>query len=266
MPDLSLLCDSDGNFQRRPRPVGRSLKYTDSDGLRRCHARVEIGIIGDDNSWLEISSAEVWRDRGGFTLTAPDLLTWYPYQNAVALATASGGSNLQALYGKYSYIQMLRQSLAGSGSQRVRFRLTGAVETDNGVHSTAAWRTESAWPFLSQRTVYSPQRFRSRSNPSEYGGSYDTVDDSDAAEARAVAVRDAADNAMGHGSIILRGVSTMYRPGQAIAATRGYVRDLSIDYGGRKLFPLIASVVFDFSESGRSTELLLDTPMLRVSR
>ncbi len=96
------------------------------------------------------------------------------------------------------------------------------------------------------------------------------ADDSDAAAAYASAVQDVTADAIGHGSIILRGIDRTYNVGDAISNTRG--REVNLRIGGREIAdaetfaPVVIAVVWNFQSGAVKTELVLESPLLQVTR
>jgi len=97
VPDLGSY-GIDGRGVRRPRPVSGALSFDEAG--RTLPAVVQLGITGDDESWIQVP-AHIWADRAGFTLTAATLHDWHPYSGDAARGIQSGGSSLYDLYPKF---------------------------------------------------------------------------------------------------------------------------------------------------------------------
>ncbi len=266
LPDLTEMLGS-ADFMRRPRPVGPTLlRATEASGSGRLPAYVEIGVDGDDNSWILLPHATVLADRAGFTIHIPRPDTFYPYANA---PTA-----LREKYclgrGKFSLATLLHNALrsnAGATDYAARFRLVGSIAADAAVTGRAPYRLDSSWPFASSRVEYRPDRFRLASvapggNPGDRAAV--TADDSLDAAAYAEAVRDAGEDAMGHGSVVLRSLVRNICPGMAWSHTGG--RQVSLTVGGGAPRPAgVIGVSWIFAEGANKTEVILDSPLLQVN-
>ena len=79
-PDLGDFGVGDGaNWVRRPRPVGRTFLYDDAAARVRTYpAFVQLGIEGDEDSWIDIAAISLL-DRAGLIITRQTLHDWYPY-------------------------------------------------------------------------------------------------------------------------------------------------------------------------------------------
>ena len=143
----------------------------------------------------------------------------------------------------------------------------GSVELDECVTGRAAYSQDSSWPFRSEKVVFSPNRFKWHGTGDDDG---DTVDDSQSANHYAARVQDVLEDATGHGSIVLRGIDRSYQVGDVIAATRGRVVNLRI--GGRGIddavsfAPVVIGIVWNFEAGIAKTELILESPLLKVTR
>ena len=264
IPDLSSY-GTGGRAVRRRRPVAQTLSFDESD--RRLPAAVTLSIAGDDNSRLQVPAC-IWPDRAGFTLTTRTLHDWYPYATAEARGIQSGGSSLYDLYGGLSYLQLLYNTIGDlAGQPQLELHLTGSIESDQCVTGLADYTPDSSWPFRAEKVVFAPHRFKWRT-PLGDGG--DSVDDSGDAGLYASAVQDATADAIGHGSIILRGIDRTYHVGDAISATRG--REVNLRIGGRDIAdaqafaPVVIAVVWNFQSGAAKTELVLESPLLQVTR
>jgi len=264
-PDLQAYgLGSEGHYARRPRPVGSTFTY-DSDGLKaRLHPRrVQLGIVGDDASWIDVP-AEIWNDRAGFTL-APAVLAgndgdgqWYPY---------AGHRQFSAAYRGQHYLTLLHNTLRDSGTYKLRFRLVGSIECDRAVKAQAGQGTDTAWPFVAGKVVHLPARFKWRTVQDAFGPTADTdnVDDSDAITQYAEQLRDQADTCRGTGRVMLRYLTRAYTVGDAIGETSGRVVDLHVDGPAGSTSPVITAVVWHFEDEANKTELLLDSKRKQVT-
>ena len=252
---------------RRPRPVGSWLEADDSsDNVRYMEPMVELGVCGDDESWIRVA-ADIWADRAGFTLTRNTFYDWYPYAaERCRTLTGSGGQSLFDLYGDMSYLTLLRNAIAVSGAIRLRLRLTGSIESDQCVVGQAAYRSDSSWPIASRKVVFAPNRFASHMDLSGQIADNGLGD----AEQYAFHVRDVLEEATGHGSIMLRRIDRSYRIGDAIGFTGG--RKVSLSVSGRGIedaesyAPVVVSVVWNLGDGVAKTELVLESPLLQVNR
>ncbi|MBT3201531.1 MAG: hypothetical protein HN350_16640 [Phycisphaerales bacterium] len=254
-----------GRAVRRPRPVGPALSYDDSS--RSLPARVQLAIAGDASSGLQVP-AKIWTDRAGFTLTVRTLHDWYPYATDEARGVQSDGGSLQELYGDISYLQLLYNTINDVSDQpQLTLSLIGSIESDQCATGVADYTPDSSWPFRAEKVVFAPHRFKWRT---ALGAEGDSVDDSPEAALYASAVQDVTADAIGHGSIILRGIDRTYCVGDAISNTRG--REVNLRLGGRDIAdaqafsPVVVAVVWNFQSGAVKTELVLESPLLQVSR
>jgi len=240
---------------------------------------VHLGITkadhsADDNAWIDITGkCRIWPDRAAFTIqrTGKDtsFAEWKPYSGAKA---KSGSDVLEDIYGDLSYLTLLHNAIRGAGI-RLRLRLIGSVECDDAIKQTASKQVTAHWPFEAERTIYRPNRFawREIDDADDLGRTADPVDDADDAYIYAKQVRDATEHALGHGSIVLRGLHTDAYPGVGISGTGGRKVDLLVDGGVPdssldRHAPIVVSVTWDFREKVAKTELVLDTPALRLPK
>ena len=265
--DYGIGCEQ--NHVRRPRPVGPTF-LRDNTGARNLPSFVQLGIEGDDSTWIQIP-AVVWTDRAGFTVPINPLWQWFPYASEYARHAAVGGETLFERYGRYGYLTLLHNTLRGSGTRLV-LRLVGSVECDEAVTGRAARRVSSSWPLAAAKAIRAENRFRHRAVPS---GSdplglestrHDARDDSDDAADYALRVRDLLEDEVGHGSITLRHLTRACAPGDVIPRTRGRVIDLTVRGGERAHGPVVVEVLWNFDEGVNKTELILDTPLLKVTQ
>jgi len=278
VPDLRDFGVGDGtNFIRRPRPVGPTFLRDEGDGrVRNFPARVQMGIDNEDLelTWLDVPEAVVLPDRAGFTIVrnvlagADEGETWRPYRGC--LAKAADGQSIHDKYGDLTYLTLLYNTLRQEGV-RLRFRLIGSVECDDAVTAVAGRELDSGWPFTATRILYVPSRFKWREVPegtdlSLGSDRHDRRDDTADAMALARTVREASQQALGHGSVVLRGLHRGYCPGMAVPGTTGRCIDFSVDGGGRSAYPVIVAVRYDFTEGVHKTELVLDSSLLALPR
>lgn len=266
LPDLSAFAvDGEGFFVRRPRPIAATFTCTAASGSAQVYpARVEIGIDGVDDSWIGVPCARVWSDRAGFTIDHPRIHLWRPYHDAA--------DALRDDYGPYTYLTLLNNALRSS-TPRLRLRLIGSVECDRAIVGEAARRGNSSWPLSTRRVVRADDRFRwcevldqplDASLPTT-ATDYETT--RQAIEAYARRIRDTAEDALVHGSITLRYLAHpgRYPVGTGLAGTSG--RNISLQSGATAAYvPLVVCVNWNFAEGINKTELLLDTPLLQVTR
>ena len=264
-PDLTAYgLGQDGQYVRRPRPLSSTFTY-DSDGMQvRVHPRrVQLGIAGDNGSWIDVP-AEIWNDRAGFTI-ATSLLgsnagdgQWYPY---------AGHGQFSAAYRNVHYLTLLYNALRGAGTYRLRLRLIGSIECDRAVKGLAPRRSASAWPFRAARGVHLPARFRWRevADTLVTGAETAGVNDSAAAADYAERLRETAEDCRARGSILLRYLTRSYVVGDSIGATSGRTVDLHVDGGAGRYEPVVMQVVWHFEQDANKTELVLDSAGRQVN-
>lgn len=261
--------DSDGRYVRIARPLTRTSEYTESTvKAEKKQGRVEIGIKGLAGSWIPVENCTIRDDCCGFTFTRKNLFDWYPFKEAInRTISAGGGDFVYKKYGGYSYLTLLHNALRSpQGTPSLMVRMVGIQRGDARAIGRATYTLGySAWPFLADRVIYDPGRFIWRADETSSERTLDTRDDRDAAGDYADRVRNASEGAMGHGSIMLRGIVQHYKPGDAIRKTRGWELDLSVDAQGNRA-PIVTEVTWDYREGAMMTELILDTPMMRVVR
>ncbi len=265
VPDLATY-GVGASYTRRPRPLGATLIHN-TQHAGRLPAYVELGIVGDDDAWILCPEARVMTDRCGVTIDAPRLDSFRPY----SAYTRSGNS--KAAYADDTFATLLHNALAGNSTEhQLRLRVVGTVECDDALAAESEQLTGSIWPFAAERIEYLPERFGRgvvADNPS--GLPTDARDDAADAQAYADRCRDVYEDAMGHGSIVLRAILTHWRPGDAVAGTTGRDVSLAVGAGGDTAtdgvyYPIIDQIVWDFQEGVNKTELVLDSPLLKVSQ
>lgn len=258
----------DGQYMRRPRPVGPTLLRDDAAKVRNLPPQVLLGIAGDESSWIQVP-AVIWTDRAGFTLPVNPLWRWYPYACEQARNLVSGQQTLFEKYGGYGYLTLLNNALSG-GSVALTMKLVGSIECDQGVIGRAPRRSGSSWPVVARKVVRAGDRFRRLDVPtgadpfSLSADRHDTRDDTAEAEACAGEIRAAMEDETGHGSIVLRHVTRAYSPGDVIPGTRGRRIDLTVSGSEGTRAAVVVGVNWNLRPGLCKTELLLDTPMLRV--
>ncbi|MCE5325326.1 MAG: hypothetical protein LLG01_02815 [Planctomycetaceae bacterium] len=282
MPDLASL-GRDGKFARRPRPIGPRFEFADSGSQNQSAFAaaggafkaplVELGLarhagglyVEDADAWIALPprQATVRPDRAGVSIIVPDLLAWRPW---MANRKISGGQSLHYRYGHLNYATLLHNAMraADDGSMMLRLRVTGSVEMDDCVSHEAARSSESAWPFDSAAMLRAGERFKYRSVGDTVSASLPaTVDDSPALQALAQRARVAAQDALTHGSVTLRGLQRAYSPGMALARLQGRNIELSarraVNGAGECGVPAIVAVRWDFQNGAGKTELNVDS-------
>ncbi len=270
LPDLDAWGTGEtGRWLRRPRPLGQSCLLEPGEaGVRNVPAMVQMGIAGDDASWIQVP-AVVWHDRAGFTIPVDPLWSWYPYASDVARHVTDGsGQTLFEKYGGCSYLTLLYNALRGSGTG-LRLRLVGSAECDQALIARAGRQAGSSWPLTAERVLRDEHTFRWREvaeGDDPFGGLVaDVRDDAAAAMDLAERTRDRLADEVGHGSLILRGLTRAYAPGDAIPSTRGRQVDLTVRSGGDRRAPIVSGVIWSLEEGNCHTELLLDTRLLKVT-
>ena len=263
---------SGGHYIRRPRPLGPTFLRDEADAMvRNFPAFVQLGVDGDDASWIQVP-AVIWTDRAGLTIPVNPLSGWYPYADEYSrhATSQSESETLFATYGMCSYLTLLHNALRNGGTHKLRLRVIGSVECDEAVTGRAARRAARSWPFPAAKPLRAGPRVRDRevpdgSDPFELApGRHDTRDDSADAADYAESVRDVMEDEVGHGSIVLRHVTRAYAPGDVIPATQGRVIDLTVRTGERTHAPVVVGVNWDLRPGRNKTELVLDTPLLGV--
>ena len=273
-PDVSAdlgIGEADGLFARIPRPVGPTFTHSINDKITRVSATVWIVAAGFSDVKVAVP-AVVMGDRAGFTLTREffsvgdrgQMEVWRPFANFAFPDTVSAAN--RAILEQINYLTMLHNTLRDSG-QGMQLILTGSIEDDAAVKGLAGREPGSDWPFVAEKVVRAGHRFQSReiSDALDSALQTDTVDESADAEAFAQRIRQASDDSMGHGSLVLRYLTFGYPPGTGIPGTDGRIIDFTIDERDWTATPIVAGVRFRFGDAP-TTELLLDSPLLRVSR
>ena len=239
----------------------------DSDGQKvRLHPRkVQLGIVGDDNSWID-SPAEIWNDRAGFTISTPLLAgnagdgQWYPY---------AAHKQYSDTYRNLHYLTLLHNALRDGGDYKLRLRLIGSIECDRAVLGEAPKRLQSAWPFRAQKVLRLGSRFKWREiqdTPFSGESQSNCIDDTSYATTYAEQIRDTEEDCTAQGKAVLRYLTRSYVPGDGIGGTAGRSVDLHIDGGQRLYAPVVIGIVWDFEDGANKTELLLDNPAAWVTK
>ena len=256
------------DYVRRARPLGRTriIHTARSAGREYLPAYVEIELVdaaGAEvaDSWIALESAKVLTDHCGFTLNKKRLDHWYPYGKY----GKDGGHALEK-YSAHTFATLLYNTMRGAGV-RMKLRLVGTIETDDALDSEQDRALNSAWPFDAVQLVYARQRFRhevAQITRTEGELTNQLRDDSTDIEAAAAAIQDKSEDAVGHGSIVLRHITAAYPPGMAIQSTTGRWMDTWIDAGVGRYYPIVSQVVWNFQEGTSKTELVLDSLLKKV--
>ncbi|GAG23600.1 unnamed protein product, partial [marine sediment metagenome] len=196
--------NADDFFFFRPRPAGMRTKYRDETSGTMEPPTVEVGIIGDDESWVVAPGAAYILDkyRCAITFIAPDVAVWFPWMKE---ANKSGVDPLHKKYGLLNFATALFNTLSDSGDM-LRIRLTAGFEMDDSVQYEQTRQLDSSWPFDAKALLYMPRRFKYRDTEGELFEAA-AVDDGvfdgpmDLYGKRAL---DVMEDATGHGSIVLR--------------------------------------------------------------
>ena len=178
---------------------------------------------------------------------------WHPW---------SGNEKLKDTYGNHSYLTLLHNAIRGA-EPALQIRLIATFESDLRLKTTASRNKDTAWPFKSERVLID-ERFRYDLVGDTWHSGADTAARNDTTIITDFAKRaqDAAEDSMGHCSIVLRGTSLDYPIGMAIPSTSGRVVDLTIDGGLQAYAPVVIALTWDLREDGNKTELQLDSPLL----
>ena len=263
--------DQDEYFFFRPRPAGPRVKYADSITISTSGALepplVELGIAGDDDSWVKVPPAaySLSRHRCLIHFKVQELDKWFPWQTE---ENKSGADTLHKLYQKLNFATALHNSIRAYGADELTIRLTAGFEMDDSVRYEQARQLDSSWPFDARALVYMPRRFKYRDVEGSISASSEpaTIDDGagdGALDLYGQRIRDALEDAVGHGSVVLRGLHRAYYPGQGLRKLSGRNIDLSLP--GRRqnkaasIAPVIVGVTWHFAGGVNKTELLLET-------
>jgi hypothetical protein len=274
LPDLSSCGDAEGNYLRRPRPVGETYTYDhDKCRTRRIPASVWMAVVRSDNgavveeSWLQVP-AQVWRNRAGFSLNVAKVGQWYPWSADENLAHQTVPGTDSTKYQDLHYLTLLHNTVTAGEGTKLMLRLSGSVETDATLTAVSAQEHPSQWPFAAQRAVYAPHRFRWRDRqstgvwPSSFPA--DTRCDTEDASAYAERLADASAAAAGRCDLVLRTLTREYEPGVGVLRTADRRVSLALDTDGARC-PIVAGVEWNFAETPGKTRLRLDTPTPRTT-
>jgi len=214
-----------------------------------------MSLEGVANSTVLIDDVDTLTDHCGFTINIARLDKYKPY------AFASDANHALNAYKDYTLATLLHNTLRGSG-QGLVLHLWGSTEHDESLTSTNTGDVDSAWPFTSPMVVYEAERFRYVSAASDL--TIDSRDDTDDVADFASRIRNASDDSLGHGSIVLRHITRTYKPGMAIKSTRDRRVTLRVDGGSETYYPVISRLTWNFAEGANKTELVLDSSLLQV--
>ena len=259
---------------RRPRPIGPMLVWDDANQTIYRKPQIVLRIeAGSSNYDADISKyCDVWTDRAGITINGGlkgDFIeydddglvgeVWCPFAGHTSAPTA-----LQ----ETSYLTLLHNAIRGAGTYRLHILVRGSIEDDTCVKSTATKQASRAMPLLAQHVVRMGQ-FRKVRTADDLDGTEDTRDDSTACAAYATALRNAMEDELGIGSIMVPFVTRTLdgqalRPLIGVTGTTGRVIGFDVDGGAEVNYPLIRSVVTTFGNT-QVTELVLDSNLLGIS-
>ena len=252
------LGDDVGSHVRRARPGGPRIAW-DSGQTATHPAKLEL--LAYDAGGSEVAGTcraapvGAWRmrrDRLGITITKNALTTWQPFAG-------------QPGCGSTSFKDLLLNTLNDTGAYRLGLKLTCTAACDERCTGHAGRRGRPSWPFTSTRVVYDARRWL-WIVPFGAGTGHLQRDDRSRAAADAERLRATCEGPVGHGSIVLRGIRRDYAPGIGIPATSGgRVVRLCVDPDDEKA-PVVVGVTWNFGAAAHRTELLLETPLLEVTR
>jgi len=265
LPDLSTYGIGDGtNYARIPRPIGPALEYKDATKTAKKPATVTLTV---GSAVVDITGqVRIWPDKAGFTITAPfltlseedgDVKEWMPFAKC-----QDAGDELRATGFLTLLHRLLHTDYEGT---TMTIAIYGTIQDDRCVRGHSARASKGSWPMLAHRVVRDPNyQKRTVHAYREIGASYDGADNSVQAALHALKVRDALEDEMGHGSIMIPFLTRAYPPGVGIPETRGRVVSFYVDGGRRLSCPTVRAVKFTFGQAN-TTELLLDSRVLQVS-
>ncbi len=251
------------NAARIARPVGDQLVFDDESESNLRPPEVWLVV---DNARVRIP-ARVWRDRAGFTITAPlftmqeeEMVAWAPFKNS---PVSEDNNALRDV----SYLQMLRNTITDQEGTKLRLELVGSMASDTYVSGVAPFERDSTWPLLAQRVIRVGNRFRKFVVNGDPDGTADAVDDTAEILEYARKVHNATEDQLVHGSITLRSLSRQYLPGLAIWSTRapGRVIDMQVEAGGIEARPVRVKGVRWRLTGAPTTELLLDSTLVAIT-
>ncbi len=253
-------------FFFRPRPARQRVNYRDGTAGTFEPPMVELGIVGDDDSWIKVPGGAYTLDkyRCAIHFKVKDLAEWFPWKTS---QHTSSGNTLHQKYASLNFATALFNTLSDDGD-RLRIRLTAGFEMDDSVYYEQRRQLDSSWPFDARALVYMPRRFKYRDIEGSISGDSEpaVIDDGEANGAMDLygrKVRDALEDATGHGSVVLRGLHRAYSPGQGLWRLSG--RNIGLSVRGRRqnkaagLAPVIVGIAWHFTGGANKTELLLET-------
>ncbi|MCE5279074.1 MAG: hypothetical protein ABFD92_00095 [Planctomycetaceae bacterium] len=279
-----------------PRPMRYRAEYADgsdaqSGSLKPAAVEVAVAewdpdagaIAIDDQSWVELGgdAVELRNDRCGIWIKAKNLLDLYPWKDIKSRSsTGPFGTDpsvsLHQRYGRWNWPTLLHNAMrkaTGAGEYHMVLRMSGMVPMDSHVMFQAPRQQDSSWPFTAQEVVIkedfryrdklgeASQTMRATVNDGQVGGRMDLY---------SRRVRDVMEDAVAHGSVVLRGLHRSFSPGQGLATVRGRGVDLTVagrtGDTARRIAPVIVAVSYLLEESANKTELVLDTPLVRTIR
>jgi hypothetical protein len=254
---------------RRKLPLGHTLIANDTgDGFMP--AFVEIAIISsgslDTGSWLRMSEGvRVLKDRAGIRITTERLDVWKPYKSFADLPDHDNNE-----YAGISFATLLHNTIRGAGDYRMILRVTGTIPKADAITGDKGRQSGRPWPFVSESVINDRRRFKKTAVGDSVAGVDETTrDDQVAIDNYAEAIRDRTEDAVGHGSLTLRQLVYYWKPGDALSATAGRRISFLVDAGGESetdRLPVINQVIWYFAERADKTELVLETPLLKVSQ
>jgi hypothetical protein len=277
--DLAFLCsfqpdqENDSYFMTfRPRPA-KSFIATDANGTEVVtQPYVEIGLrkkttgVWSVVAWTKIR-ARIWKDYCGFTITEKvfdDKMTPFrPFDKKRPelkdLTRADKGQN---------YCTLLYNTINSTGDYQLQLRLVCGLESDVCVSNTANKKGSSFNPFTATRSIRKSTSFKEFAAPVTRwalptGVTGSTRDDGIKIKTYSERVRDRLEDEVGHGTVLLRGISLKYLPGTGIDRTAGRQILFNTDAGGLDSFPIVVGINWYFTVG--KTELMLDTPMVRIT-
>jgi len=273
IPDAALkIGGQTGSRARIARPIGPTLAYDDDAQAKTHPAKVILSVSTPEGTKsVDITEyCEVWEDRAGFTITrqlcevGPTISpsVWRPFE-AVLKDSDDVDLGSGVMLGDISYLTLLHNTIRGSGTG-MTLRLVGTIDDDKCVEGVSHRMAASSWPLLAKKAVRIPT-LRKRSEIYEIDDTTaDETDDTVQATLLARQIRDAAEDELGHGSLMIPFLTRVYSPGVGIPNTKGRKVHLNTDGGGRLSCPVVHSVAFRFEQTN-TTEIRLDSPLIGIA-
>jgi len=268
--DLTGLDSDFDDHVNRSRTFGQTWQIDGDGGMpRNKPAYATIEIAGKTETAVVIPSVVFDRKRAAFRIMRNKLDEWRPFDKYNVkkdnhdTATLTDPDTKKSI-ANATYLDLIQNTIDDTGLKCV-IRLYTSIETDKFTEGHYTRKLTQTWPFTCKKIVRLPNRFRWQDQVTGRPVG-NTINQ--AADALDLASRmgDALEDEAGNGSVMLRMMTQDYWPGMGIPRTSERAIELTVDGGEQHYPPIIHTVFWTMLEGTFTTELVLDSDIVKVGR